>query len=151
MDESIISQQSQLSTKSRASDLIPALDKFSREIGNSAVFTQKEHKLCCKGSIQNLLPLLGKERQVRLPQERKKSVSGVFEPFLKGGRQILICGFFPSSGIGGVPSPPAPPLNGNPLSSIWRHPNRALIILCNFYCCLSVTLSLHNIVGSNQS
>ena len=41
MDESIISQQSQLSTKSRASDLIPALDKFSREIGNYAEFTQQ--------------------------------------------------------------------------------------------------------------
>ena len=41
MDESIISQQSQLLTKSRALDLIPALDKFSREIGNSAEFTQQ--------------------------------------------------------------------------------------------------------------
>ena len=145
MDESIISQQSQLSTKSR--DLIPALDKFSREIGNSAVFTQKEHKLCCKGSIQKLLPLFGKERQVRLPQERKNSVTEVFEPFLIGGRQILLCEFFLSSGIGGYP-----PLNGKNLpSSIWRHPNRALITFCKLYCCLSATLSLHTIVGRNQS
>ena len=82
MDESIISQQSQLSTKSRASDLIPALDKFSREIGNSAVFTQKEYKLGCKGSILNVLPLLGREIQVRLPQERNNSMTWVFESSL---------------------------------------------------------------------
>ena len=40
----VISQQSLLLTKSRASDLIPALDKFRIEIGKLTKFTHKQGK-----------------------------------------------------------------------------------------------------------